>query len=106
LPGSPTLTFESSGTYLINFYVATNEGSQFTLFHNGTALPSSTFDCDTFDSVTGMTILTVAAGDTLTLRNHTSNTLSVPPGTVNLRIVPQTINAGVNAAITALKLTP
>jgi hypothetical protein len=106
LPGSPTLTFESSGTYLINFFISTNEESQFTLFHNGTAIPSSTFDISTFNAVTGMIILTVAAGHTLTLRNHTSNTLSTPPGTVNLRIVPQSIQAGVNAAITALKLTP
>jgi hypothetical protein len=72
-PGSATLTVVSAGTYLVDFSVSAVEPGQFTLFVNGAAAPGTTYGSGAgTQQDTGQAILTLAAGDAVTLVNHTS----------------------------------
>ena len=74
-PGTAVITALDSGTYLINFSVSSVEASQFAVTLNGTPLPDAIFGADTGTSQrTGQVIVSLSAGDVITIRNHTSLT--------------------------------
>lgn len=73
LPGTSSIIFESAGNYSLWFVVTGVEPNQFTLFLNGAPISSSTYSLGVGTQAnSGMVIITAAAGDNLTLRNHTS----------------------------------
>jgi hypothetical protein len=79
------ITLVSPGTYSLTFSVSGTEPSQFALFVNGTTLvPGSVYGSGAgTQQSSGHVIATFAAGDVLTLRNHTSAaaiTLATPIG--------------------------
>jgi len=98
-PGSSAITFVKAGNYLINFSVSVAQPNQFALFLNNVAVANSIYGAGAgTEQNDGQVILTIAAGDVLTLRNHTS----LAP------VILQTLAGGtkvnVNASITILKL--
>ncbi|WP_439585400.1 BclA C-terminal domain-containing protein [Dyadobacter bucti] len=71
-PGTTTITLGTSGDYSIWFHVSGVEPNQFTLFQNGAPVAGATYGSGAgTQQNTGMTIITAAAGDVLTVRNHT-----------------------------------
>ncbi|GCE17105.1 hypothetical protein KDK_09050 [Dictyobacter kobayashii] len=65
----------STGVYRILVDVQTVQPSQFTLYKNGVAVPNATFGAFDGSQITyGDTIITLAAGDVLSLVNDTSLT--------------------------------
>jgi len=73
-PGTAIITLGSAGDYAILFNVAGVEPNQFTLFQNGAAVAGATYGSGAGTQPNhGFVIITAAAGDTLTLRNHTSS---------------------------------
>jgi len=72
-PGTSNITIGIAGTYSIWFSVSGVEPNQFTLYQNGAPVAGSTFGSDAGTQLnSGMVTLTLAAGDVLSLRNHTS----------------------------------
>jgi len=72
-PGTSSITISAAGTYSIWFTVSGVEPNQFTLFQNNVAVEGSTFGSGARTQTnSGMVIVIAAAGDALTLRNHTS----------------------------------
>ena len=72
-PGTASITLGNTGTYAILFIVTGVEPNQFTLFQNGAPVAGSTYGSGAGTQPnTGAVIITAAAGDVLTLRNHTS----------------------------------
>jgi hypothetical protein len=70
---SPAVTIDSSGDYKVTFALAGVEPNQFALFVNGVEAPGSVYGHATGTSETnGQLIVTLVAGDVLTVRNHTS----------------------------------
>jgi hypothetical protein len=73
-PGTTTITIGSAGDYAIWFTAAGVEPNQFTLFQNGAPVAGSTYGSGAGTQPNpGMVIITAAAGDVLTVRNHTSS---------------------------------
>jgi hypothetical protein len=68
----------------VTFSVSGTEPNQFALFDNGTEVPGTLYGSGNgTQQTTGQAIIVVAAGDVLTLRNHTSAaavTLANPVG--------------------------
>jgi len=98
--GSSSIVIVNAGTYLINFSVSGVEPSQFALFVNGAAPTTGTVygsGAGTQQN-NGMAILVFAAGDVLTLRNHTS------AAAVTLQTLAGGTQINVNAAITIEQL--
>jgi hypothetical protein len=63
----------SGGTYLVNFSVSGTEPNQFTLFDNGLAVPGTTYGSGGgTQQNNGQAIVTLVAGDMLTLVNQSS----------------------------------
>jgi hypothetical protein len=83
--GGAGIRLVGSGTYRVEYSISGTEPSQFALFVNGTTLVSGSVygsGAGTQQS-TGQALVTVVAGDVLTLRNHTSAaavTLATPIG--------------------------
>jgi hypothetical protein len=76
--GTAGVTVTSAGTYSINFSVTGTPANQFALFLNGTVVPQSLYGAAGGNSQNdGQVILALAAGDVLTLVNHTSHASSV-----------------------------
>jgi len=72
-PGTSTIQIGSAGNYAIWFYVAGVEPSQFTVFQNGAPVPGAVYGSGAGTQPSpGMVIITAAAGDVITIRNHTS----------------------------------
>jgi hypothetical protein len=72
-PGSTDITVIAAGTYLITFSTTGVEPSQFALFDNGTPIPGATYGSGAgTQQNNGQVIVTLAAGDTLTLVNSMS----------------------------------
>jgi hypothetical protein len=68
------ITIATRGTYRVEFIASVTEAGQLVLAQNGTELPSTVYGRATGTSqISGQTILTVAAGDVLTLRNPSGN---------------------------------
>ena len=72
-PGTSTITVSTTGTYKITFYVSAVEPNQFSLYQNGAPIAGAVYGSGAgTQQNTGSTIIDMAAGDVLTLRNHTS----------------------------------
>ena len=72
-PGTSTIQIGSAGDYSIWFYANGVEPNQFTLFQNGAPVSGSVYGSGAgTQGNTGMVIITAAAGDILTVRNHSS----------------------------------
>ena len=63
----------NAGDYKVTFSVSGTEPSQMALFVNGTLVPGTIYGSGAgTQQNTGQVIVTFAAGDVLTVRNHTS----------------------------------
>lgn len=72
-PGSPSIVVTNAGTYGITFSVSGTEPNQFAVFVNGAPNASSVYGSGAgTQQNTGQTILVLAAGDVLSIRNHSS----------------------------------
>ena len=72
-PGTSTIQIGSAGDYSVWFYANGVEPNQFTLFQNGAPVVGSVYGSGAgTQGNTGMVIITAAAGDILTVRNHSS----------------------------------
>lgn len=72
-PGTSTIQIGSAGDYSVWFYSNGVEPNQFTLFQNGAPVSGSIYGSGVgTQGSTGMVIITAAAGDILTVRNHSS----------------------------------
>jgi len=72
-PGTSTIQIGSAGDYSVWFYANGVEPNQFTLFQNGAPVAGSVYGSGAgTQGNTGMVIITAAAGDILTVRNHSS----------------------------------
>jgi len=93
------ITIESAGTYAVWYTVTGAEASQFTLYQNENPVPGSTYGTSAVNNgYTGMVIINAAAGDQLTLRNHTST------GAVTLDSAAGGAETGVSASIMILRI--
>jgi hypothetical protein len=72
--GSPTMTVNNAGLYEVRFTVNGVEPNQFNIIVNGApTTPGGTFGSGSANGQTnGQTLLSLNAGDVLTLRNHSS----------------------------------
>jgi hypothetical protein len=72
-PGGATITIVNAGVYSVTFSVSGTEPNQFALTQNGAPLASAIYGSGAgTQQNTGQAIIVAAAGDILTLRNHTS----------------------------------
>ena len=72
-PGTSTITIGTAGDYSVSFNAAGVEPNQFALFQNGAPVAGAIYGSGAGTQPNpGMVIVTAAAGDVLTLRNHTS----------------------------------
>jgi hypothetical protein len=72
--GSAGVVLLNAGTYRVTFSVSATEPSQMALFVNGVVVPGAVYGSGAgTQQNTGHTIVTVAAGAVLTIRNHTSS---------------------------------
>lgn len=72
-PGTSTIQIGSAGDYSIWFYANGVEPNQFSLFQNGAPVAGSIYGSGAgTQGNAGMVIITAAAGDVLTVRNHSS----------------------------------
>jgi BclA C-terminal domain len=91
---SSTVLVAESGFYQISFTVSAVEPNQFTLFVNGAPIPGTTFGSGAGTQQNhGQAIMTLAAGDVITLRNHTS------PGAVTLQTLAGGLQTNSNASM-------
>jgi hypothetical protein len=71
--GSSGISVGAAGTYLVKFSVSALQSSQFALFDNGVPIAGTTFGSGAgTQQNNGQAIVTLAAGDVLTLVNHSS----------------------------------
>jgi hypothetical protein len=94
-PGAAGITLIGGGIYKVTFSVSGTEPNQMAVFLNGTTLvPGSVYGSGAGTQLnTGEAIVTAAAGDVLTIRNHSSAaavTLATPIGGTQ-----QNVNASV-----------
>lgn len=103
-PGSDSIFIVGTGLYRIRFSVTSQQTNQFALFVNGNLIPGTIYgsggDAASRQQNTGQVIVTLNAGDTLTLRNHTSSAAAV-----DLPSLMGGTQANSNASITILKLS-
>lgn len=100
-PGTSTIQLGSAGDYAIWFYAAGVEPNQFTLFQNGAPVAGSVYGSGAGTQMNmGMVIITAAAGDTLTVRNHTS------AAAVTLQTLAGGTQINSNASILIQKISP
>ena len=98
-PGTSTITLGTAGDYSIFFNVSAVEPCQFALIQNGVAVAGSIYGSGAGTQInSGMVIITAAAGDVLTLRNHTS------AAAVTLQTLAGGTNINANASIMIQKL--
>ena len=72
-PGTSTIQIGSAGDYAIWFDVSGVEPNQFTFFQNGNPVAGSIYGSGAGTQANpGMVIITAAAADVLTVRNHSS----------------------------------
>lgn len=73
LPGTSQISIGSPGIYEITFIISGVEPNHFTLFLNGAPITGAVYGSGAgTQQNTGQTIVAIAAGDVLTLRNHSS----------------------------------
>ena len=72
-PGAAGITLVNAGDYKVTFSVSGTEPNQMALFVNGTLVPGTVYGSGAgTQQNTGQAIVTFAAGDVLTVRNHSS----------------------------------
>ena len=72
-PGTSTITIGTAGDYSVWFNASGAQANQFSIFKNGILVPGAIYGNSAGNQPNpGMVIVTALAGDTLTLRNHTS----------------------------------
>ena len=99
-PGTSTIQIGSAGDYSVWFYANGVEPNQFTLFQNGAPVDGSVYGSGAgTQGNTGMVIITAAAGDILTVRNHSSSSA------VTLETLAGGTQINSNASILIQKLT-
>jgi hypothetical protein len=92
--GTSAVTIDNTGVYIITFSVSGAEANQFGIFINGTSIAQAIYSSGAgTQQNTGMAILQLSAGDTLTVVNHSS------AAAVNLESVISGTQANVNASI-------
>jgi len=97
--GSSTITINAAGTFALWFSVSGVEPNQFAVAQNGVAIASSRYGSGAgTQQTTGMTIVTLAAGDVLSLRNSSS------AAAVTLQALAGGTEANINASIMIQKL--
>jgi hypothetical protein len=73
-PGTSIIQIGSAGDYAIWFYAAGVESNQFTVFQNGVPVAGAIYGSGAGTQANpGMVIITAAAADVITIRNHTSS---------------------------------
>lgn len=93
-PGTTNVVVGTAATYLISFTVSAVEPNQFTVFINGAPVAGSTFGSGTGTQQNhGEVVVALAAGDVITLRNHTS------ASAVTLQTVAGGTETNVNASL-------
>jgi hypothetical protein len=72
-PATTSITLSNAGDYAIWFIVSGVEPNQFALFQNGAPVAGGIYGSGAGTQTnSGVIIITAAAGDVLTVRNHTS----------------------------------
>jgi hypothetical protein len=98
-PGTASIVVSSTGVYQVTFTVSSIEPNQFALFVNGAQVPGATYGSGGgTQQNTGQVILSLSAGDLITLRNHSSSSA------VTLQTFAGGTQTNVNASILFLKL--
>jgi hypothetical protein len=98
-PGTTGLVVASAGEYRVDFSVSGVEPNQFTLMDNGIAVPGGTYGSGAGTQQNdGQVLLRLAAGDVLTLENHTS------AAAVTLQTLAGGADTNVNASLTVEQL--
>ncbi len=97
--GSDSIAIQSAGLYAVWYRVTGMGANQFAVFQNAAVLLNSTYGTNE-ENNTGMVIVNAAAGDVVTLRNHTSS------GSVTLNSTAGGVAFGVSASLTLLKIGP
>lgn len=98
---SENVNIESAGIYAVWYTVTGAEANQFTLYRNDNPVPGTTYGTAVANNgYTGFAIINAAAGDRITLRNHTST------GPVSLDNTAGGTETGVSASIMILKIGP
>ena len=73
VPGSGSITVVSAGTYLVDFSISGVQPNQFSLFDNAIEVPGTTYGSGAgTQQNSGQAIVSLAAGDSLELLNHSS----------------------------------
>jgi hypothetical protein len=73
IPGAAGITLVNAGDYKVAFSVSGTQASQMALFVNGTLVPGTVYGSGAgTQQNTGLAIATFAAGDVVTVRNHSS----------------------------------
>jgi hypothetical protein len=89
----------SAGIYQVSFIVSGVEPSQFTMFVNGSSISGSTYGSGAgTQQNTGQVIVSLSAGDILTLRNHCS------VGAVTLQTLAGGTKTNVNASVLVTRI--
>ncbi|MEO8127380.1 MAG: hypothetical protein ABJF23_19865 [Bryobacteraceae bacterium] len=97
--GTSVVVVTNAGVYQVSFVVSTVEPNQFTLFLNGAPVSGATFGSGAGTQQNqGSVMVSLTAGDVLTLRNHTS------AAAVTLQTLAGGTQTNVNAGITLLKV--
>ncbi|MFD5173892.1 BclA C-terminal domain-containing protein, partial [Bacillus mycoides] len=97
--GTSQLMVLNAGDYKISFSISGVEPNQFTLFLNGAPVTSAVYGSGAGTQPNnGQTILTLAAGDIITLNNHTS------AAAVTLQTLAGGTQTNINASIVIEKL--
>ena len=97
--GTSQMTVINAGDYKISFSVSGVEPNQFALFLNGAPVTNSVYGSGAgTQQNNGQTILTLAAGDIITLNNHTS------AAAVTLQTLAGGTQTNINASIVIEKL--
>ncbi|WP_033734381.1 BclA C-terminal domain-containing protein, partial [Bacillus mycoides] len=97
--GTSQLMVLNAGDYKISFSISGVEPNQFTLFLNGASVTSAVYGSGAGTQPNnGQTILTLAAGDIITLNNHTS------AAAVTLQTLAGGTQTNINASIVIEKL--
>ena len=98
-PNAKQITVATAGDYMVKFIITSDQANKFTLFRNGATVPGADYGASTAnDQKSGQVIVTLVAGDVLTIRNSTSS-IPLLPSTVNGAPAPL-----VNASVLLLKL--
>ncbi|MEY2428888.1 MAG: hypothetical protein QOJ40_1773, partial [Verrucomicrobiota bacterium] len=98
-PGNAGIAFTIAGNYKVTFSISGVEPGQFGLFLNGAAVAGTIYGSGAgTQPSTGQAIITIAANDVLTLRNHSS------AAAVGLQTLAGGTQGNVNASVLLQKL--